>query len=309
MSYFQSASASFQPVVSEAVNQIGANNFVGARILPLQPVPTFKGTYALFSANQFDNDVSKPRAAGSQFAQTSQEYGSATFQCQEYGIENSIDDLSLAEASTDAQLDLVTGAATSIARNLMVGHELRVAAAIDGAGFNGTAATAAFSDATNAKPINDINLAVQRLNDNGFFDGLQLVIEQSLFQEMVQTDDMRSLINGSGTMSMAQDQVARILNVDGIIVCGGRYNSAVKGQSASRSKVWSTSNVYVAQIAGGPLSNGGIGRTLTYSARGAGAFTAETFRTEQPPASVVRVRQNTDEIIINTNAGEKITSA
>ena len=62
------------------------------------------------------------------------------------------------------------------------------------------------------------------------------------------------------------------------------------------------------QIGDGAFSNGGVGRTLAYTPRG-GLYTTETFRTEQPPSSVVRVRQNVDEVIINANAGEEITGA
>ena len=82
----------------------------------------------------------------------------------------------------------------------------------------------------------------------------------------------------------------------------------MKGQTMSRAKVWPTSKYYVASLAGGPFVNGGIGRTLAYNARG-GQFVSETYRTEQPPASVVRVRNCVDEIIINANAGEVITGA
>jgi hypothetical protein len=126
---------------------------------------------------------------------------------------------------------------------------------------------------------------------------------------MLQTDDMRNLINGSGSMFYSEDQVARILGVDSVIVCNTRYNAAVKGQTGSRSKVFSDSTYYVAQVADGPLSNGGIGRTLYYNARQSWQFVTETFRTEMPPASVVRVRMTTDELIINDFAGEKITGA
>ena len=125
---------------------------------------------------------------------------------------------------------------------------------------------------------------------------------------MTQTDDMRNLINGSGTLFMAQDQVARVLGVDSIVLCATRYNSAIKGQTASRTNIWPTTSYYVASLAGGPMTNGGIGRTLCYTDRG-GQFVSETYRTEQPPANVLRVRNSCDELIINSNAGEEITGA
>lgn len=308
MSIFASSSATFQPIINEVVNEVDRQQFVGNSILPLVQTSTQKGKYAKIVANQFDNDVSKPRAAGSNFARTSGEYESGSFECVEYGVENSLDDLNIVEAASDALLDIVSVSANQLADDLMVGHELRVASALSGASFNSTAATAAMSVAASATPIADVNNAVIRLNQNGIFNNIQLIMEASLYQEMLQTDDMRNLINGSGTMFWSQDQVARVLGVDGVVLCKTRYNSAKKGQSASRADIWPTSSYYVASIAGGPLSSGGIGRTMAYTRRG-GAFVSETYRTEQPPANVVRVRMNTDEIITNALAGEKITGA
>ena len=308
MSIFASSAASFQPVINEAVNAVGRNRFVGARILPFYSVDKSQGKYSKIEASQFDNDVTKPRAPGSNFATTSGQFTSASFECLEYGAENALDDLDIAQAETDAQLDISTVEANQLADNLMVGHEIRVANALSGASFTSTAATAAMSVVATATPINDINAAVLRLNADGIFDRIHLVIEASLYQEMLQTDDMRNLINGSGSLVWAKDQVSRILGVDDVIIANTRYNAAVKGQAASRTVVWPTTSYYVAQLADGPFVNGGIGRTVYYSARG-GTFTSETFRTEQPPASVVRVRSNLDELIINDSAGETITGA
>ena len=308
MSMFASASASFQPVISEVVNEVDRQAFVGGQILPFQPTNVRKGKYVKIVSAMFDNDVSKPRAAGSNFAQMSGEYEAATFECVEFGVENSLDDISIAEAETDALLDIVSVAASQLADDLLVGHELRVATALSGSSFNSTAATAAMSVVASATPINDVNQAVLRLNANGIRKNITLVMESSLYQEMLQTDDMRNLINGSGSMFFSQDQVKNVLGVDGIILCSTRYNSALKGQTGSRTAIWPTSSYYVASIAGGPLSNGGIGRTLCYTDRG-GQFVSETFRTEQPPANVIRVRNSCDELIINDSAGEVISGA
>ena len=308
MSVFASASATFQPIISQAVNEADRQRFVGSRILPVVPVGTKKGKFAVIKASQFNNDLSKARAPGANFASASSEYQTGSYECIEYGIENSLDDLDVAEASSDVALDIATVAANQLADDLMIGHELRVATALSGAGFTDTAATAVMSSAANAKPISDINAAILRLNAAGIFSNINLLIEASLFQEMLQTEDLRNLINGSGNFALSTDQVSRVLGVDSIVICNTRYNAAKKGQSASASKVWSDSSYYVAQLANGPFSNGGIGRTMGYSVRG-GVFAAETYRTEQPPASVVRVRACVDEIIINANAGQLVSGA
>jgi len=308
MSMFASSAASFQPVISEVVNAVDRQSFVGPQILPFQPVNIRKGKYVKIESNEFDNDASKPRAAGSNFAQLTGEYTAATFDCLEYGVENALDDINTAEAETDALLDIVSVAASQLADDLMVGHEIRVAAGLSAAGFNSTAATATMSTVATATPIADIGSAVLRLNSAGIYKNIALVIEASLYQEMTQTDDMRNLINGSGSFFWSQDQVARVLGVERVVICNTAYNAALKGQTASRSAIWPTTSFYVASLADGPLSNGGIGRTLCYTDRG-GDFVSETYRTEQPPANVIRVRNSCDEVIINASAGEEITGA
>ena len=308
MSLFPSSGASFQPVISEVVNEVDRQEFVGNKVLPFQPVDKRQGKFVKIVTSQFDNDVSKPRAAGSNFASVSGEYEAATFECIEYGVENSMDDIDIAQAETDAQLDIISVAANQLADDLMVGHEIRVASALSGAGFTSTAATAAMSVVASATPIADINAAVLRLQADGIRKNITLLMEASLYSEMLQTDDMRNLINGSGSFFWAQDQVARVLGVDEVVIATTRYNAAIKGQTGSRTSIWPTTSFYVLSVSDGPFSGGGIGRTVCYTDRG-GQFVSETFRTEQPPANVIRVRNSCDELIINANAGEEITGA
>ena len=103
MSMFPSASATFQPIISEVVNEVDRQQFVGSQILPILMSDVQKGKYVKILSAQFDNDISKPRAAGSNFAQASGEYSSGSFECVEYGVENSLDDLNIVEAESDAQ--------------------------------------------------------------------------------------------------------------------------------------------------------------------------------------------------------------
>lgn len=299
-------SASFNPILSEALNKIGENRFVGTQILPVRNVSTKNGQYPVFGAAQFDNNASKARAAGSLFARQDFSYDQAEYLCKQYALEGVLPD----EDETQANADGVTDAAASIAqklqRDLMVGHELRVAAQIAAAGFNATAATAAMS-AAGAKPIEDIQNAVERLNGNGFYDNLALIIETSLFNEMINTDDVRGIFNGNGQYNNRQVMLDAF-GVNQIIICPTRYNSAAKGKAAARTKIWETDTMYVGQVAGGDFANGGFGRTLSFGPDG-GVFTAETYRDEPIKSDVLRVLNSVDESIINTEACEKITGA
>ena len=303
-------SASFNPILSEALNKIGENKFVGTQLLPIRVAPTKNGDYPVFDDDQFDLNASQVRSSGSAFARRDFDYSKQSYACKQYALEGVLPDEDASLASDNGISDAAGGIAQKLQRDIMVGHELRVAALMTGANFTGTATTGAkqMSDTANAKPIIDIQNAVERLNANGFYDNLSLMMELSLFNEMLNTDDVRGIFNGNGQYT--NRQVLRdAFGVSEIIILPTRYNSAAKGAAADRSvKIWDDTEYFVGQIGGGDFSNGGFGRTIAYSADG-GAFTAETYRDEPIKSDVLRVYNSVDEVIINTNACEKITGA
>jgi hypothetical protein len=297
-------SATFNPILSEALNKIGANQFVGTRVLPVRDVATKNGQYPTFGEDQFDLNASKERASGSLFARRDFAYGQQDFSCKQYALEGVLPDEDETQANDDGISDAKGAIAQKLQRDLMVGHELRAAALMASAGFTSTSATAVMSSAATAKPIQDIQGAVERLNGNGFYDGLALIIETSLFNEMINTDDVRGIFNGAGQYTNRQ-VILDALGVNEIIITPTRYNSAAKGATASRSKIWSDNTYFVGQVAGGDFANGGFGRTLSYGPDG-GVFSAEDYRDEPIKSDVLRVLNSVDEVIINTNACEKI---
>lgn len=303
-----STSASFNPILSEALNKIGENKFVGTQLLPIRNAPTKNGDYPVFGDDQFDINASKVRASGSSFARRDFDYDKQSYACQQYALEGVLPDEDASLASDNGISDAAGSIAQKLQRDIMVGHELRVASLMTNAAFNGTAATGAMDGSgTTPTPIVDIQNAVERLNADGFYDGLSLMMELSLFNEMINTADVRGIFNGNGQYT--NRQVLRdAFGVESIIILPTRYNSAAKGKAASRTKIWNDTEYFVGQVAGGDFANGGFGRTISYSADG-GAFTAETYRDEPIKSDVLRVYNSVDEVIINTNAAQKITGA
>lgn len=297
-------SSTFNPVLSEALNKIGENQFVGTKILPVREVSTKNGQYPTFGEEQFDLNASKERASGSLFARRDFAYGQQDYSCKQYALEGVLPDEDESQANDDGISDAKGAIAQKLQRDLMIGHELRVAAALAAASFNSTSATAVMSNASSATPIVDIQGAVERLNANGFYDGLALIIETSLFNEMINTDDVRQIFNGNGQYTNRQ-VLLDAFGVQEIVITPTRYNSAAKGATATRAKIWSDDTYFVGQIAGGDFANGGFGRTLSYGPDG-GVFSAEDYRDEPIKSDVLRVLNSVDEVIINTNACEKI---
>lgn len=307
MALYGNPTAVFQPVLAQALNALGDNRFVGTRILGTYQSPVSEGGYPVFGAEQFDNDQSKKRAPGSAFARNSFDYDEQTFKTTQYGIETKLPDEQRNKATQDGLNDIAATISDMDARNVMVGHEVRVSTLLYGASFNSTAATDAMSSAATAKPIVDIQNAVERLSNKGFMDRIALVIEQSLYNELINTDDMRNITNGAGSYPNGE-LLRSIVGVDEVIICSANYNTAAKGKSASRSKIWPTDKYFVGQVAGGNFSAGGVGRTIAYNPNG-GLMSVESYRDEKVKSDILRTYNEVDEVIINTNAGELITGA
>jgi hypothetical protein len=289
------------------LNKIGESRFVGTQILPFKQSAVSEGKYPVFGAEQFDNNASKPRSPGSKAARIDFEYGADVFACKQYMLEAPLPDEDANRAAQNGISDLRASLAMKLQRNLMVGHELRVSSIVYGAAFNSTAQTGApMSTTATALPIVTIQNAVERLNANGFFNP-SLVIESSLFNELMNTDDVRSIFNGAAVYTNRQ-VLLDAFGVSNIIICPTRYNTAAKGKDASRTKIWPDDKYLVAELAGGDFSAGGIGRTIAYAPDG-GAFTAETYRSSEIKSDILRVYNSVDEKIINVLAGELITSA
>lgn len=220
-----STSSTFNPILSDLLNLIGENTFVGTRILPTAPKAVRKGQYPVFDEAVFDNNASKPRQPGSQFARRDTQYGSKDFTCKQYGLENPVADEDANEAEQNGISDVKAAVARQLQRDLMVGHELRVSTEVYSAAFNATAQIGgAMSAADTAKPIVTIQNAVERLHGNGFMENLALIIESSLYNEMINTDEVRSIFNGNGQYTNRQ-VLLDAFGVQQIIVCPTRYNS------------------------------------------------------------------------------------
>ena len=151
-----STASTFDPILSEALNKIGANQFVGTRILPVRNSSVKNGDYPVFDDAQFDLNASSVRAPGSAFSRRDFDYTKQSFACKQYALEGLLPDEDEVEAAENGISDAAAAIAQKLQRDLMVGHELRVASLLQSASFETAATSAAMSDQSAATPIKDI---------------------------------------------------------------------------------------------------------------------------------------------------------
>ena len=105
---------------------------------------------------------------------------------------------------------------------------------------------------------------------------------------------------------MTEELVAQALGIAQILVGRASYSTARKGANvtdASLSYIWTPDYLWMGEVKGGAPEEGGAGRTFLWTGDSPELFTVESYRREDIRSDVVRVRQDTDEKIVNAASG------
>lgn len=302
-------------VVEEAFN--ADKTFIGQLVMPMLPVDVKSGTYpkltkTLTGLLDSGGDV---RAPNGSYPRNNRAWTTDTYDTIDRGLEETIDD-------TDAKdlgrfFDLEAAKARWCMRSMMLGLEIRVAAAIInattfGAGTNSAVAYTVANKATVDFP-QDVLAAIERVNAKGA-QANTIILSDTLLARLKFTTLLQNFIRGSrpsdGTLNITANSIQQGFADSGItqvLVGKSRYNSAKKGQTAALTSIWGTTYVWVGQVESGPANNGGAGRTLVWNKEG-GLFVSETYRDEGIRSNVVRVRQHTAEKVIDAESGTLIAT-
>jgi hypothetical protein len=290
---------------------------IGAELLPLQNVDAKAGTYLkvqLAGAELLSNNA-LPRDAGASYSRGIRSFSQANYSTDEYGLEELLDDSSVADLNRFFAYESET--AKFLLRQLKLSHEARVNTLI----FAGNTpfTTADQSPAVNYTQGNittidvarDVATAKLTLAKSGYqancvamnADVFELIRRSTLLQ-----NQFFGVISNTGARLLSEAEIAAALGVEKLLVGRAAINSAGKNKAFSGTFAIGSAKVVVGQVAGGEFTAGGIGRTLVWSGDSAGGFVSESYRDEARRSQVLRVRMNTDEVVIDPNAAVRITT-
>jgi hypothetical protein len=291
--------------------------FIGDKVLPVKGEDARRGIYmkANLANAELLNADGKPREQGAAYARVNRKYDTDTYDAVEYGLESVIDDSY--EEEVDRFMNLEATEAMLIERALRISYEARVQVATQNAStFTATAASAAYTAANLATMdvVGDVDAAKGRLLLKGIIANT-VVMDYNVFQRARRSTLLQNQIFGVVPRAAGQkllpgvEDVAQALGVKNLFVGLAPKNANQKGQTYSGSFVWSSSYVLVANIQSGEYQAGGIGRTIQWTKDTTGLFTPETYRSDERRSNILRVRQHVAEKIIDSSAGELITTS
>lgn len=265
----------------------------------------------------FDGDTS--RSSGSGYNRGSWKFDKFTYATEENGWEEPIDERDEKRYQNILQVDRIANARAQgvVARN----QEKRAAALV----FNATTWTGAalttgitheWDDATNCVPVTDVEAAVKKIYEGSGLWANALVINRQVFRNLRNSAQVIDRIesSGAGSASKASDitieMLKAVFDVDHIIVGGSSKNEANENKAATPAQIWSGEYAMVCRIAtSGDMREPCIGRTFHWSEDGSviGGL-VEEYEEVQSRSRIIRVRHETDEVIMYPQAGHLLSN-
>lgn len=320
-----SLAAVSRPEISAVLEQAQAAGkfYIAQKVLPVYGVQARAGRYPripLVKGNLMKREQTKRNSSGA-YNETDQEHDWDTYDCEDRGLEQRVDDTKAAEMKSFFDLEKMT--AKNVTRKCELEFEINAASVLmNEANFHATAAVEDYTEANldTFDVAQDINGAIEQITGRGE-EVNTLVMSQILWNRIRRSTLLQAYLFGK-IPALSQKRMitpkdlaeAFSLDLDGatlqVLVARAKYDIAPKGRNAANLQpIWGNDYIWVGNVQGGDYSNGGAGRTLVWEADiPSGMYATETYRDEKRRSDMVRVRTNSIEKILNGNSGELIAT-
>ena len=259
------------------------------------------------------------RTSGAAYNRGSYKFDKFTYATQENGWEEPID-----ERDEKRYRHIIV--ADTVARNRCYGivtrnQEKRAAAMVfDPNVWSDAALTTEvineWDDAVNAVPVTDVEAAVRKVySGTGLFPNA-MVINRLVFRNLRNSGQIIDRIESAGAGSPSKpsdvtiEMLKAVFDLEYIIVGGASKNDANEAATAVPEQIWSGEYAMVCRIATGPdMREACIGRTFHWAEDGSvigGAI--EEYEEVQSRSRIIRVRHETDEVIMYPACGHLLSN-
>ena len=220
------------------------SGFIADQIFPTVSVPNETDTYVIFDqAPQFrQKDTSRSR--GTDAKNTDYTVSSAGFRCLNYALR---DGLTL-EDQINADAAYLKGREEGMTRRLMtdlaLDWDVRVANQVTSASNVGTssAVSSAWTNYTNSDPLGDIWSMMDNIQDATGYRPNRIAMGDLAYRNFTRNLQVIDKVNqtgvNGGALPASQQQAARLLEVDSLLVGRGYKNTMQQGQPLSLSQIW-----------------------------------------------------------------------
>jgi hypothetical protein len=305
--------ADISTLLMEAVGQ--EKLYIGQLIFPVYPsgrevgrYPKFRiGAAELLKAGQ--GYGSTKRNETGTYNELTRKFEWDSFQTEEYGLEERVDDVVARRMESFFDAEMVTG--RLLMNSLMLDYEVEIAAKTYNTNTFGDTNTVAMWTETNVATTMDVpqdmNAAIERMTLLGEVP-TTFVISLKLWNRIRRSKLLQTFVYGylnvnQGGSQITEQMFANVFGLQEILIAKKSYDTSLKGTTPFNVvPVWNDDWVALIRRAEGDFMNGGVGRTIIWDADAPGGlFTSESYRDEKRRGNMLRVRSNRITKVVSPN--------
>jgi len=293
------------PVLSNVSIRYSNEDFVWNRVMPVFPVGKQSGKYYKYDKANL-RAVDTERAGGSPANEV--EYGLSTDSvfANDHALKEFVDDQVRDQA--DQALNPLIDATEDVTERLQIGTEKALATTMADTTTitqNTTlSGTDQWSDFSNSDPIGDVRTGMQTVRKAIGRKPNTLLLGQEVFDKLQDHTDIIERIKYSQLAATTEELLARIFNVERVIVASSIENTAHEGAADSLGYIWGK-HAWILYVAPQRrLKTITFGWTFTWKDR-----VTKRWRDEDREGTYVRVNWNYDQKIVAAEAAYLIKNA
>ncbi len=282
-----------------------ADNFVSSRAFPQIPVQKQSDKYFTYSQADFFRDQVQLRADGTPSAGTGYSLSTATYAAEVYALHKDIGDQ--VRANADNPLDPSMDATRFLTQQMLIRQEVDFAANAFTTGiWDNDVTPGTLWSAAGSTPIANIETGKNTvLTATGYVPNT-LILSYKAFSALVDNADIVDRIKYTTQESVTPDLLARVFNLDRVLIMSATYNTAAEGATASYSAVGDRDALlcYVPRNPGLMVPSAGYQMVWSGISAGLGTSSAiSRFRIDELKADRIEIEAAWDTKIVSSALG------
>ena len=293
------------PVLSNISKAYSNEMYVASILFPSFKVGKETGKYYQYDKSKFRRNTTK-RAAGAKANEVEYGLSTASFSTEDHALKEKTPWEIIRQA--DSALNPEMDATENITEQLLIDKEVALATSMASTATltqNTTlAGTSQWSDYTNSDPIGDVKTAVTTIQKAIGRKPNTMVIGKEVFDQLADHPNIVEKVKYSQLGVLTEELLARIFNVQKVVVAEAVYNTATEGATDSMSYIWGK-HAWLAYITPtARLRSITLGFTFNYEDR-----KVKKWDDEDAEARFVRVNENYVQKFVATEAAYLIKNA
>ena len=231
-----------------------ATNYVHDQLFPVVPVEFQSDLYYTYSKADFLRDMVEERADGTESAGTGYTLSTTPYLCKVYALHKQV--TKRQRANADSVLKPDQDAATFLAQQMLIKRERQWADAYFKTGVWGTSTTVDLGDrwdhSTGGDPIGLIETGIEKIAQECGMMPNCAVIGRNAWRILKHHSHVVDRYKHTSPESITTDMVARLVELDRIIVAKAIRNTAAEGATGAYSFIASTTDMLLAYVTDTP---------------------------------------------------------